>query len=378
MTEQKLTPREKRALKRKAAIERGQELSGTFKGALEPIVTESNYTVDLIRALNYYSTAYDTKDKRKWVLSYVGKAKAKLLESIEDSHFIQLGAVIRLKQRDQHLQEHELHFIDSKLEALYKIANQQKKVVVVKEEKPSKPVLSVQERIAQAAIDHAGEFEGMIDDYVKTGVEPDFASYLKANNVSPQVSKLIAPRFEKALAELKEAFLGKDAQLVEGYSNFSKVKLRRLIKVYETIAGACDQRVVSAKAERKPRARKEKPAAVLAAKVKYKLEDTELGVKSEHPSKIVGASEVWVFNTKYKKLQVYRAADDGKLSVKGTTIINYEVAGSGAKTIRKPETVKDFVGMTKKTFATAYKALKTKEAAVNGRLNEDCLIIKIV
>jgi hypothetical protein len=60
------------------------------------------------------------------------------------------------------------------------------------------------------------------------------------------------------------------------------------------------------------------------------------------------------------------------------TIIGYSVAASGAKTLRKPETVKDYVAMTKRTFATAFKALKTKEAAVNGRINEDCVILKVL
>jgi hypothetical protein len=87
---------------------------------------------------------------------------------------------------------------------------------------------------------------------------------------------------------------------------------------------------------------------------------------------------VWIYNTKYKKIQAYRAEGDGTLSIKGTTIIGYSVAASGAKTLRKPETVKDYVAMTKRTFATAFKALKTKEAAVNGRINEDCVILKVL
>jgi hypothetical protein len=67
----------------------------------------------------------------------------------------------------------------------------------------------------------------------------------------------------------------------------------------------------------------------------------------------------------------------GTLSIKGTTILNYDVATSGAKTIRKPELVTGYATMTKRTLAGEFKALKTKEAAVNGRINEECIILKV-
>jgi hypothetical protein len=151
--------------------------------------------------------------------------------------------------------------------------------------------------------------------------------------------------------------------------------MKKLIAIVKSISDACAQQAVTAKAARKPRARKEKPPAVLAAKMKYMKEFPELKLKSELPSKIVGASEVWIYNTKYKKVQVYRSL--GALSIKGTTILNYDVATSGAKTMRKPELVTGFMGMTKRTLAGEFKALKTKESAVNGRVNEDCIILRV-
>jgi hypothetical protein len=45
--------------------------------------------------------------------------------------------------------------------------------------------------------------------------------------------------------------------------------------------------------------------------------------------------------------------------------------------VRKPETVKLFVAMARKTIAAEYKALTTKVAAVNGRINEDSIILKV-
>lgn len=382
--DKKLTAGERRAQKRKEQIEKGQRLSGTFKGSDEPIVTQENYGSDLLRALNYYNSAYDTKDKRKWTLAYVGKAKAKQLEELPDFDFHSIGTVIRLKERQQYLAEKEESFIEKRLNELFeKVKNFTAKSSSIKpavEDKPAKPVVSVQDRIALKASEVGGEFDGMIDDFITADKDPDFASYLKANEISPQVAKLIPAFYVNTIAELKEAMLGKDKQLVEGYSNFSKVKLRRLIKHYESISDVCAQQAVSAKAAkvRKPRMKKEKPASVVAKNVKYMKEFAELGLTSEKPEKLVGCSEAWIYNTKYKRIQVYRAVGgDGKLTVKGSSIIGYEVASSGQKTMRKPEEVKNFVSMTKRTFDTAFKALKTKESAVNGRINAECVILKV-
>lgn len=375
MTEKKITPSERRAAKRKEQIERGQQLAGTFKGAAEPVVTEENYGIEILHALNYYNSAYDSKDKRKWVMTYVGKAKAKEYDNVSDHEFNQLGPIVRLKQRDQFLSEKDLAYIDTKLNEL-KVKSD---AVVVVDDAPAKPAgPSIQDRMIASARVHAAEFDGMLDEFVLNDVVPDFNAYLKANNVSAQVSKFIPKFYERLAAELVEVLNKTDEQLVEAYSHFKPAKLKKFMNIVLSLDSACTQRAVSAKAERKPRARKEKPATVLAAKMKYMTDFAELSLKSEHPSKIVGASVAVVYNTKYKKLMVYQAEGDGKLSVKGSAIIGYSVAASGSKTLRKPELTQQITSMNKSTLRSTFKDLTTKEAAVNGRVNAECIILRIL
>ena len=373
MTEKKLTPSERRALKRKEQIEKGQAIAGIAKGSNEPTVAKETYNIDLLKAMNYYNVAYDDKDKRKWTIAYVGKSKAKDYENAADYEFKQLGSLIRLKQRDQYLADKELKYIEDTLKKLASIQ------AVVDDDKPAKAAgPSIQDRMLASARVHAAEFDAMIDQFIIDGTVPDFGSYLKANNVSSQVAKLIPPLYNRLAEELVAVHNKTDEQLVEGYSHLSASKLKKLMNIVMSIMNECTQRTVAAKAERKPRARKEKPPAVLAAKVKYMSEYAELGLKSEHPSKIVNASAVVVYNTKYKKLMVYEADENGKLSVKGTSIIGYSVANSGSKTLRKPELTKDISTMNKSTIRQTFKKLTTKEAAVNGRVNEDCVILKVL
>ena len=374
MATEKLTASEKRAAKRRAIAEKAEQFFGTGKGSAEPVLNPLDYNASLIEVLNHYNSAFDNKDKRKWFMSYVGK-KSTDFDELSDHEFRSVGTLIRLKQRDQPLQQNELDYIEEQIKLLRTRGS--KKVVSQFKAQPKeeKPKVSTQDRVLEAASTHIGEIHGLIDEFITSGKDIDVAAYLKANEVSPQVSKHIPEAFTVIIKELYEYIDGEDKQLVEGYANIGKVKAKKLIKVLESISDACAQQVVSAKAARKPRARKEKPASIVAKGVKYMKEYTELGVKSVAPEKIIGASEVWVFNTKYKKLQVYRTT--ATLGIKGTTILNYDVATSGAKTLRKPELVKGYAEMTKRNLANEYKNLKTKESAVNGRINEECVILKV-
>ena len=98
------------------------------------------------------------------------------------------------------------------------------------------------------------------------------------------------------------------------------------------------------------------------------------GLTSIDPIKIIGSKEVWVYNTKYRRLFRYVAADSSGISVKGTTLLNYSTAESLAKTLRKPQEI--LGNLTKSWLTSSLKKLKTKEIAVNGRVNKDCIILK--
>ena len=111
--------------------------------------------------------------------------------------------------------------------------------------------------------------------------------------------------------------------------------------------------------------------------MKFKKEDTEYGIKSISAASIVNAQELWVFNTKYRKVQVYRAEDPKGLSVKGTSIIGWDVEKSGSKMMRKPEQIMAYPTMGKREINNAFKALTTMQQKVNGRINEECVLLKV-
>jgi hypothetical protein len=81
-----------------------------------------------------------------------------------------------------------------------------------------------------------------------------------------------------------------------------------------------------------------------------------------------------VYNTKYRKVTVYKA-DVGSLSVKGTTILGFSVSESKTMTLRKPEEFFNGLSMGKRALNGAFKKLTTKPTVPNGRVNEECVLL---
>jgi hypothetical protein len=235
---------------------------------------------------------------------------------------------------------------------------------------------SIQQRMDEKAHELAGEIDGAIDDYILSkGKNTDFSTkgYLASNNVSAPIAKRIGEFYVSTAKELREALEGKDDQLKEGYSHFTKRELKKFAEFVEQIITDCNQAVQTAKATRAPRKRKPVPLSKQVAKVKYMKEFAELKLKSVKPEDMVDAKEVWIYNTKYRKVQVYRSTVG--LAVKGTTLIGFDVVESKSMTLRKPEDFFKGLTMTKRPLNAAFKTLKTKPSAPNGRINEECIIL---
>ena len=130
---------------------------------------------------------------------------------------------------------------------------------------------------------------------------------------------------------------------------------------------------------RKPRVTKAKPPAVQVAKLKFKKEDTELGVKSINPSEMVGASQVWIYNCKYKRLAAYRSDSAQGIQVKGSALQNYDPDMSECRSIRRPEAfLKVVLDASKVKLRKLLSDLTTKGFDLSGRINEDCIIVRVV
>jgi hypothetical protein len=367
------------AAKRQKLIEK----ANAFMKGVEVQLTPETYRRDLIRALNYYNSNNDDKDKKKWFISHYAKIDKKLAVEflkIDEYHFRYAGILARLQDGGSELEEKELNYFNERIAFLKEqIGIRQKSEDKADRKAAATAALvaaqpSIQQRMDEKAHDLAAEIDAAIDDFVLTK-KSDFSAknYLLTNTVAAPIAKRIGEFYTKTASELREAIAGKDPQLVEGYSHFNKRELKKFADFVDQIIVDCNQMVQTAKATRAPRMRKPVPLSKQVAKVKYMKEFAELKLKSAKPEDMVGAKEVWIYNTKYRKVQVYKA--ENGLAIKGTSLIGFDITESKSMTLRKPEDFFKGLTMTKRPLNAAFKTLKTKPSAPNGRINEECIIL---
>lgn len=345
----------------------------------EPVVTQENYNSDLNTALTWYTEHFNEKQLVKFALEYFAKLGKKnevlAINKATDGEVRQLAIICRLASREQYLSEKHKQFILDRAKELvvkYKVVKEKK----VAEVKPTN-VISIQERIEEKAREIAGEIEGAIDEFVLTkgkGTSFSAKSYLLSKSVSAPIAKRIGEFYIKLYNELADTINEEDEQLIEGYSNFSKRELKAFHKFVGQIIEDCEQMVQTAKATRAPRKRKATPPSKVVGKMKYMKEFAELNLKSCKPEDILSATELWVYNTKYRKVQVYKA-DVGTLGVKGTTVIGFSIKDSTSLTLRKPEEFFKGLSMGKRALNAALKKLTTKPTTPNGRINQECILL---
>lgn len=367
------------AAKRQQLIEKAERLS---KG-VEVVIDPDNYKSGLLRALNYYNANHDDKDKKKWFISHYAKVDKKTAVSllkVDEYHFRYAGILARLQDGGSALEQKELDYFNERVQFLKEQIGERQKSQIKQDKKDAATAAlvasqpSIQQRMDEKAHDLAGEIEGAIDDYI-INKSSDFSTknYLLANEVSAPIAKRIGEFYVGLAAELREAIAGKDEQLNEGYSFLTKRELKKFAEFVEGIIADCDQQVQTAKVSRAPRKRKPVSPTKQVAKVKFMREFAELNLKSAKPETMIGATEIWIYNTKYRKVQMYKS--DLGLGIKGTTVVGFDVVDSKSMTLRKPEEFFKGLAMGKRALNAALKKLTTKPTKPNGRINEECIIL---
>ena len=243
---------------------------------------------------------------------------------------------------------------------------------------------SIQERVREAAMRMTEEIENAIENFQTDAENFDPKAFkmlnmLKAVEAKAAHARIIKEFYSKDLAELEELASGKaDEQLKEGYSHRSKKQVKNLIVFYQEIMAACTMLAQEAKVNRAPRAKKAVPAEKIVAKLKYMKTNEPLKLVSINPADIIGTSELWIYNTKTRKLGKYMAAEYQTLSVKGTSIIGFNENTSVQKTIRKPEEkLKEFKAAGKVQLRKFLEDINATDTKMNGRINEETILLKV-
>ena len=399
-------------------------------------LTGEQYSRRMHAAQEHYRMDFKTDAYKKWILEYVKKSDKwkdhlKTISKCPDREFrSSLGGLCRLanvgcpdfyepyaeywrslagtmgevtprsETIDKWLQE--LVDIGSRI----KKTEQKKKEDEEKQGKVYKP--SIKERIRDQACLQSEAIEDWLEKW-QTEVnkfKPDefkFARHFSSTKVTQAHARVLLSWYEPTATELHEllnpptkAELNRMTeqerdhadQLVEGYKIYDKKDIKKLYDAYGNLIGALNVVIEASKANRKTRKRAPKSKEKLVQKLKFKATDDKFHLASINPIDVIGCNELWVFNTKTRKIGKYVASnvdplgqerEGSGLSVKGTTITGFKESQSIQKTIRKPdEKLKEFHSAGKIKLRSFLEDINAVEIKLNGRINAETMLLTAV
>lgn len=337
------------------------------------------------KSLNYYNYHYGPKDLKKYVVEWAQSAN--ILEKEELSAFIRSPdrtlamtacGIVMAHRQGMPLQERHTVYLRKAIQTSIDLAGDEvAEVIATPEQAAYRP--TIQDRMNEKTSETLGEFEGYYDDAV--GGKSTFKMYdfLTAQTVpQSQLAKyealIQARKDELVLAQSK-----KDEQITDGYRHYKATDFKRLIAFLDSGLAAIEQYRSVKKATKKLRVKKAPSKEKLVNKMKYAAEDKTLKLVSINPADIIGATELWVFNIKTRKLGKYVAdAHIGTLGVKGTSIVGYDEVKSVCKTLRKPdEKLQEFRKASKVQLRKFLDDIKATETRLNGRINAEIVLLKV-
>lgn len=346
---------------------------------------DATFDHHLRRSFYYYNYHYSQKDCKKHVVVWVQKPEngftkddvKAYIRSSDRSTSMTACSLIMAHKQGMPLKPRHIEFLK---EAVREAINSAEPEVVetAVDDKSKAYVPTIQDRLNEKTSELLGELEGKFDE-VYTNTAEKFKPYdwFTANNVVQSQLGKYEGLFRKRKEELELAQSKKDEQVREGYSHLKAADFKRIIGWLEELLSAVDQYRGVKKATKKARVKKAPSKEKLVAKLKYAKTDAALKIVSINPADIIGASELWVYNTKTRKLGKYVAAPYHTLTIKGTSIAGFDTDKSVSKTLRKPdEKLKEFAKAGKIQLRKFIEDIKATETKLNGRINEDVVLLK--
>ena len=339
------------------------------------------------RSFFYYNYFYSQKDFKKYVVEWMKNPEhgftADDIKTFQRSpdRAIEMTACSLVKAHKQGMPfrgRHVEYIKESITRAINSTAEEVEEAVVA--EAPKAYVPTIQDRMNEKTADTIGELEGHYDEFInnpKYNFSP--YEYLVVNNVAQSQLTKYEEVYQARFDELKLAFEKTDDQLQEGYSHYKTADFKRIFAFLDQILNDIIQYRGLKKATKKVRAPKSVSKEKIVSKLKFAKEDKVLRLVSINPTDIVGAQELWVYNTKTRKLGKYVADSlKGPLNVKGTGIIGFDEHKSTSKTLRKPaDTLKGFAKATKIQLRKFLDDIKATESKLNGRINAETILLRV-
>ena len=363
-----------------------EEMMQKMAHGKEPIATEIDhtkpgYTITLMRAFNWYNYEKDLKTARGYLRSWIKKHQpndVKTFDAVPDFYMRPVfGWLARLAEHGANLSPKDYSRLTDTLAGML-LKSVKTSTEPVLDDTPKRP--SIQDAMAAKQSEFFGELEGEIDNFILNDCrKTDFNlfKYLQGANSPKIFGTAVKTLLDARVAEIAQ--VPHDEQLTEAYSCFTVAQRGRLENFLLELIEDGQRWSDFKKANQKVRVKKAKPAGVQVAKLKYLKEFTELGLTSVSAPGIIGAQQLWVYNTRNKKLGCYLATGSAGFSVRGTSLQGYDPEASVQRTLRKPADItKQVLDAGKVQLRKILSDLTTTESKLNGRINSETILLRVL
>lgn len=340
----------------------------------------------LMRAFGWYGYHYDKKIVKQLVLDWMLEHDAEHHRAFgrvpESALPYTLGWVCRMNQRGLVLAARELDFVTDTISQHVNAVSDAKQAVTETINTDQNRV-TIQDRLRAKTEEIVAELEGLYDDVIcnhgRVTADHRPIAVIRGMNLPVQMISMIRDVWTARLEQLQAVQAGRDADLVEGYGNFSKIQIRNLVKLCEQVLADCASYVQIKRVEKRPRKAKAVSPEHRARKFRHITEFGELKLTGLSASKLIDASEAWLYDTKKRKL-IHVVADThiGTISIKNNMLLGLGEAESQQKTLRRPaDTLKALSAASKPNARRLFRDIKTTETVFNGRGTENLIILRV-
>jgi hypothetical protein len=306
--------------------------------------------IDLVKGLNFYARNSDHDDLKSYALQWASANCPEhwdRMSAAAPASFMTFGALARLHSRGMQIEDYQIEKMRNHFASLppKKVAEESKAKVKKKEVKYNNTYAAAEEYLDAAIYGEKYNFQADPNDDLK------------------------------AVSEMAKEVLGDVLENEDDYNMVVQLTaaLRDIIAKTSTAVKVAKTRKVQARAPRKVNPQK------VVEKVKYQKEEISIKQKSLHPIDIFGKKKVYIYDTKYRRVIVFNATEQG-FTFKGTTILNVDLAKSYSKRVKQPEALfKPFNGRPPiSELNKMFKDIRNKEAPMTtGRFSENFVIIQV-
>jgi len=329
--------------------------------------------IDMMRAFTWYHNMCDASDAKQYMKDYFASDKSmiKTISRISDARIPYTSAwLCRIaSNQKRELTDAERAKVNSDIaDAAGAYEEPTEKV----SEAAAKP--SIQDRIKDRSHNIVGEIESLID----SGETFSLYDWLQKNEIPAMYASKIADFYRPIETEMRLALIpkGQDGSL-DGYENWSKADIRKRAEFFGMIVNDAERYSDVTKKVRKPRKTKAPSSAKILQFFKYQKESKDHKIASINPESILGAQELWVFNSKYKILSVFIAKDRAGFGVNRQAITNYDEKTSKSMRIGR-KTDEQIKKVTAGGKIILRKLAAEMDLPITARLNEATVLLKAV